>query len=394
MPEYYIGLMSGTSIDAIDVVLAQIDEQEIKVTAAHTHPIPITIKQAIFDLCQPGENEIDRMGKLDHQLGSLFAEAANRLIEQSGVDPKQIKAIGSHGQTIRHRPDSDHPFTLQIANPALICQLSNITTVADFRRADMAAGGQGAPLVPAFHDALFSHATKDRVILNIGGMANISILPANENIAVSGFDTGPGNVLLNAWIAEHKQQPYDENGTWSSSYTYDQILLNSLLSHPYFKKQPPKSTGRETFDLSWINKVLSGLKASVKPGIVQSTLCELTARSITDAIKNHAPHTAEILVCGGGAHNRDLIARIESQSQLTVKLTDEFGIKADYVEAAAFAWFARQTLHMEPANLPSVTGAKHPVILGAIYPWRLPENGSLLDKPINHPHHPRSESGR
>jgi len=368
MPEYYIGLMSGTSIDAVDVVLAQIDEQEIKVIAAHTHSIPISIKQAIFDLCQPGENEIDRMGQLDHQLGNLFAEATNRLLEQSGFNAEQIKAIGSHGQTIRHRPDTDYPFTLQIANPALICQLSNITTVADFRRADMAAGGQGAPLVPAFHDALFSHATKDRVILNIGGMANISVLPADENIEVSGFDTGPGNVLLNAWISEHKQQPYDENGAWSSSFTYDQNLLKHLLSHPYFKKQPPKSTGRETFDLTWIKEVLSELRETIKPGIVQSTLCELTTRSIVDAIKNHAPKTTEILVCGGGAHNRDLISRIENQSQIAVKLTDEFGINADYVEATAFAWFAKQTLHMEPANLPSVTGAKHPVILGAIYP--------------------------
>jgi len=368
MPEYYIGLMSGTSIDAVDVVLAQIDEQEIKVIAAHTHTIPINIKQSIFNLCQPGENEIDRMGKLDFQLGSLFAEAANRLIEQSGIDRKQIKAIGSHGQTIRHRPDSEHPFTLQIANPALICQLCNITTIADFRRADMAAGGQGAPLVPAFHDALFSHETHDRVILNIGGMSNISILPTNKNIAVSGFDTGPGNVLLNAWIGEHKQQPYDENGTWSSSYTYDQTLLNNLLSHPYFKKVPPKSTGREAFDLDWINQVLSKLNNTIKPGIVQSTLCELTARSISDAMKDYAANTTEILVCGGGAHNRDLITRIEKQSQITVKLTDEFGINADYVEATAFAWFARQTLHMQPANLPSVTGARNSVILGAIYP--------------------------
>jgi len=368
MSEYYVGLMSGTSIDAVDAVLAQIDEQEIKVVASHTHSIPITIKQAIFDLCQPGENEIDRMGELDHQLGNLFAEATNKLLEQSGFHSKQIKAIGSHGQTIRHRPDTNHPFTLQIANPALICQLTNISTIADFRRADMAAGGQGAPLVPAFHDALFSHETKDRVVLNIGGMANISILPADENIAVSGFDTGPGNVLLNAWINEHKQQSYDENGTWSSSFTYDKNLLKHLLSHPYFKKHPPKSTGREAFDFSWIKQVLGELQETIKPGIVQSTLCELTARSITDAIKNYAPNTGEIVVCGGGAHNRDLIARIEKQSKIAVKMTDDIGIHADYVEATAFAWFARQTLHMEPANLPSVTGAKHPVILGAIYP--------------------------
>ena len=368
MSEYYIGLMSGTSIDAIDVVITQISEQEIKVVTAHTHTIPLNIKQAIFDLCQPGDNEIDRMGELDFKLGSLFAEAASRLIEQSNIDPKDIKAIGSHGQTIRHRPDTPFPFTLQIANPALICQLCNITTVADFRRADMAAGGQGAPLVPAFHDVLFSHDTKDRVVLNVGGMANISILPANQNSDVSGFDTGPGNVLLNAWVATHKQQPYDENGVWSSSYAYNETLLKTFLAHPYFKKQPPKSTGRETFDQTWLNDVLSGIKETIKPGVIQSTLCELTARSISNAINDHAPNTSEILVCGGGAHNSDLIKRIEKHSQINVKLTDEFGIKADYVEAAAFAWFARQTLHMEPSNLPSVTGARHSVIMGAIYP--------------------------
>jgi len=368
MSEYYLGLMSGTSIDAIDVVIANITEHEINVVAAHTHSIPLKTKQAIFDLCQPGENEIDRMGELDHQLGKLFAEAANRLIEHSNIQPEDIRAIGSHGQTIRHRPDISTPFTLQIGNPALICQLCNITTVADFRRADMAAGGQGAPLVPAFHDALFSHNTKNRVILNIGGMANISILASDSNISISGFDTGPGNVLLNAWISHHKQQAYDENGAWSASSTIDETLLNTLLAHPYFKKQPPKSTGRETFDLSWINNVIEQTEKTIKPSIVQSTLCELTARSISDAIKVHAPQTSEILICGGGSHNRDLISRIERLSQIEVRPTDDYGISVDYVEAAAFAWFARQTLHMETANLPSVTGAKRPVILGAIYP--------------------------
>ncbi|MDX1813073.1 MAG: anhydro-N-acetylmuramic acid kinase [Gammaproteobacteria bacterium] len=368
MPDYSLGLMSGTSVDAIDAVIAQIDEQNIKVVAAHTHSIPLTLKQAIFELCQPGDNEIDRMGELDFRLGNLFAEAANRLIEKSGLQPNSIKAIGSHGQTIRHRPDLATPFTLQIANPAIIAQLCNTTTVADFRRADMAAGGQGAPLVPAFHDAIFSHDYHDRVVLNIGGMANISILPADTNTEVSGFDTGPGNVLLNAWVEKHKQKTYDENGVWSAAYQYDEALLKALLAHPFFAKLPPKSTGREEFNLQWLRKVLDNMGRFIDPGIVQSTLCELTARSISDAIKKHAPHTSEILVCGGGAHNRDLIQRLQAHSGVRISKTDELGINADYVEAAAFAWLAAQTMNMQPGNLPCVTGAREAVILGAIYP--------------------------
>jgi len=370
MPEYYLGLMSGTSVDAIDVAIAQIDDISIKVIASRTHSIPLKLKQDIMDLCQPGDNEIERMGALDFRLGKLFAEAAERLIESTDVNRNDIKAIGSHGQTIRHRPDSDNPFTLQIGNPAIICQTCNITTIADFRRADMAVGGQGAPLVPALHDALFSHEYHDRVVVNIGGMANISILPSDTNQDVSGFDTGPGNVLLNAWVAQHKQQPYDENGVWSSSYSVNESLLKKLLADPYFHKQPPKSTGRETFNLSWLNAILQTEPTTINPGIIQSTLCELTALSICSAINHYAPTTSEILVCGGGAHNQDLISRINKHCHCKseVKLTDEFGINCDYVEAVAFAWLAKQTMQMQPSNLPSVTGAAKNVVLGAIYP--------------------------
>ncbi|HFE39293.1 MAG TPA: anhydro-N-acetylmuramic acid kinase [Gammaproteobacteria bacterium] len=367
MPEYYVGLMSGTSVDAIDAVAIQVDKK-INLVACYTATIPDKIKLDILALCQPGKNEIERMGKLDVQLGELFAEAVFALLQQSGIKPKQIKAIGSHGQTIRHRPDKQHPFTLQIANPALISQLCNITTVADFRRADIAAGGQGAPLVPAFHKAFFTHKVYHRIVLNIGGMANISILPANNASNVSGFDTGPGNVLLNAWIFAHKKQAYDENGAWSSLHSHNEALLKKLLSHPYFTRPPPKSTGREAFDLHWINEVLATMDSAIHPGVVQSTLCELSAQSISEAIKKYAPHTSEILICGGGVHNHDLISRIETHLGIQTKRTDEFGIDADYVEAVAFAWLARQTLHLIPGNLPAVTGAREPAILGAIYP--------------------------
>ncbi len=368
MQEYYIGLMSGTSLDAIDVAITQFDEHSCSVVAAHSYQLPAKIKQAIRELCHPGNNEIERMGKLDTQLGNLFAEATLKLLRLSALTPDNIKAIGSHGQTIRHQPDKKFPFSLQIGNPARICQVCNITTVADFRRADVAAGGQGAPLVPAFHQAMFSHDKYSRVILNIGGMANVSLLPAKKDDIARGFDTGPGNILLNAWISNHKQKPYDNNGKWSASHPYNEKLLKNLLSHPYFGKLPPKSTGREVFDLHWLEKKLYEIKEIIEPGTVQSTLCELSARSIADSIKLHAPNSIDIFVCGGGARNHDLISRIEKHLQTKIRLTDELGVKADYVEAAAFAWLARQALHLQPANLPTVTGAKHPAILGAIYP--------------------------
>ncbi len=368
MEEYYIGLMSGTSLDAIDVAITQIDEQSCNIIAADSHALPADIKQAIAELCHPGNNEIERMGKLDFQLGNLFAEATLKLIRLAKLAPSDIKAIGSHGQTIRHRPTNKAPFSLQIGNPARISEVCNITTVADFRRADIAAGGQVAPLVPAFHQDMFSHSERNRFILNIGGMANISLLPPKKSTITRGFDTGPGNVLLNAWVNIHKQHPYDDNGEWSASHPYNETLLNNLLSHSYFGKPPPKSTGREVFDLHWLDKKLHEINETIEPGVVQSTLCELSARSIADSIKLHEPNSIDVIVCGGGAHNHDLISRIEKHLQTKIRLTDELGVEADYVEAAAFAWLARQALHLKPANLPAVTGAKHPVILGAIYP--------------------------
>ena len=369
MSDYYIGLMSGTSIDAIDVAIARFPaSQRVEIIATHTHPIPIEITQSILSLCQPGENEIDRMGKLDHELGVLFSDAVIDTLKISGLQSHQVIAIGSHGQTIRHRPDVTLPFTLQIGNPAIICQNCDITTAADFRRADMAAGGQGAPLAPAFHQAFFSHHALNRVILNVGGMANITILSSCPDEPVRGFDTGPGNVLLNAWIKSQRNLPYDESGQWSASEAFDEALLSEMLSHPYFEQAPPKSTGRETFDWHWLKSLIDGLDEPLSASVVQSTLCELSAISICDAIKKSAPKTDEIFICGGGAHNADLISRIEKRSNLKVKATCELGVDVDFVEATAFAWFAQQALNGVPANLPAVTGAERAVILGAIYP--------------------------
>lgn len=368
MTEIFIGLMSGTSIDAIDATAVTIESNNIDVIASHTHPIPDNIKRSIASLCQPGENEIMRMGQLDFELAQLFATATLELLDSNNLKSSEISAIGSHGQTIRHIPEGDHPFTLQIGNPALICELTNITTVADFRRADMAAGGQGAPLVPAFHHAVFYDENIKRIVLNIGGMANISIIEKNK--AIDGFDTGPGNILLNEWIQQQQKLPYDKDGEWSRCNNINEQILEKMLDDAYFSHPPPKSTGREHFNLNWIKECL--LNTDDTPGNVQSTLCELTAKTISDAIHEHAEDCEQVLVCGGGIHNNDLLSRLKKHlnknNTIEVCSTEQFGIDPDYVEAAAFAWFARQTLHNIPANAPAVTGAKHPVLLGAIYP--------------------------
>lgn len=364
MPEYYVGLMSGTSIDAIDAALLETSGSHLSLNCYIEHPIPEEIKADILSLCSPGDNEIERMGKLDNQLAELFAIACNTLIKESGLSPTQINAIGSHGQTIRHMPDIEQGFTLQIGNPALIAERTGITTVADFRRADMAAGGQGAPLAPAFHQAAFADPQKNRVILNIGGMANISIL---QNNSVSGFDTGPGNVLLDCWTQLKQNKAYDENGDWARQFQADEELLKLMLDDNYFHRPPPKSTGREHFNQLWLDKHLTKLNKELPAGIVQATLTELSARSIADAIQQYAA-CDEVYVCGGGAYNRYLIGLLKQKLQRPIQSTEALGIHPGYVEAAAFAWFARQTLHGLSSNAPTVTGARHSVIQGAIYP--------------------------
>lgn len=364
MPDYFIGLMSGTSIDAIDAVLLEVSNQEFKLVSSVEHPIPQATKSDIMALCSPGDNEIQRMGQLDNELAQLFATATKALLQKADIGGDQINAIGSHGQTIRHMPNIPNGFTLQIGNPALLTELTGITTVADFRRADIAAGGQGAPLVPAFHQAAFSHPDKNRVIVNIGGMANISIL---ENGEVSGFDTGPGNVLMNAWVHRHLNKSYDNNGEWAKAHKVDELLLLQMLTDPYFHQAPPKSTGRELFNESWLDKKIKKINQSIEPGNVQASLVQLTATSISDAIKQYSS-CEEVYVCGGGAHNTYLMQLLEQNLQLPVKTTHELGIDPSFVEAAAFAWFAQRALAAIPSNEPNVTGAQHTVVMGAIYP--------------------------
>jgi anhydro-N-acetylmuramic acid kinase len=366
---HYIGLMSGTSVDGIDAALVSISTDGKPVLiASRLHPMPPATRSEIQALMRDGANEIERLGELDMMLGELFAEAVHALIQQTGFDKKNIRAIGSHGQTLRHRPRAAHPFTLQIGNPSVIAERTGITTVADFRARDMAAGGEGAPLVPAFHRQVFHSAQHNRVILNLGGIANVTYLPADTALPVSGFDTGPGNTLLDQWIRQHKGCSHDEDGRWAISGHVSPELLQQLLSDAFFAAPPPKSTGREHFNLDWLHHHLQKL-TPMPAADVQATLVQLSAQSISRAVRQFLPLTQEIHVCGGGAHNPALLSALAEQlPNIPVGTTETLGLHPDWVEATAFAWLAHQTLSGQPGNLPSVTGARRAVILGGIYP--------------------------
>jgi anhydro-N-acetylmuramic acid kinase len=367
---HYIGLMSGTSVDSIDAALVSISADGKPVLiASHAHPIPPAMRGEIQALMRAGANEIERLGELDMALGDLFAEAANAVIQQAGLDKKNIRAIGSHGQTLRHRPRAAHPFTLQVGNPSVIAERTGITTVADFRARDIAAGGQGAPLVPAFHRQLFHSTQHNRVILNIGGIANVTYLPADASQPVSGFDTGPGNTLLDRWMGHHNARDCDDAGQWAASGKSSKALLEQLLTDPYFAASPPKSTGREHFNLEWLDNHLKKISSVSSAADVQATLLQLTALTIAEAVRRFLPKTGEVFVCGGGAHNRELMAALARNfADIPVATTETLGLHPDWVEGVAFAWLAHQTLEGRPGNIPSVTGARREVILGGIYP--------------------------
>lgn len=366
--DYFIGLMSGTSMDAIDAVLVDFSENIPVLVHSLDYPIPEDLRSECQALYTPGNNEIDRMGQADSLLGDVFADAVSKLLDETNISPRDITAIGSHGQTIRHRPDNHPAFTLQIGDANRIAERTGITTVADFRRRDMAAGGQGAPLVPAFHAAVFQTTEQSRVIVNIGGIANITVLPASPEITISGFDTGPGNSLMDIWVQKHQQQFFDQDGQWAASGEIKKSLLNQLMSDEYFDRHPPKTTGREKFNLAWLEEQLSEFEKDVAAEDVQATLCELTAVSITVDIRQHASDTEEVIVCGGGTRNLQLMKRLkEHLDPIVMRTTDELGFPAEWIEAMAFAWLARETLGRRPGNVPGVTGAHHPVILGGIY---------------------------
>lgn len=365
--QLYIGLMSGTSADGIDAVLVDMQTTPI-LLANHTQSFPDQLRQQIHAISLPGTNEIDRMGALEIELGKRFAECSLALIKKAGISPHDIVALGSHGQTIRHRPpgSTEGCFTVQIGDPNTIAELTGITTVADFRRRDMAAGGQGAPLVPAFHRAIFHSPTTDRVVVNIGGMANITWLPASGDVC--GFDTGPGNVLLDLWIQEHQEKNYDAEGKWAASGKLNTALIAEFLQEPFFARTPPKSTGRENFNRTWLDAHLEKLACKLESQDVQATLLELTAVTISDSINQLSRGPKEILVCGGGAFNKHLMQRLSSLLPgCHLSTTTQFGIDPQWIEAMAFAWLAQQTMNHRPGNLCAVTGAKREVILGGVY---------------------------
>ncbi|WP_085636803.1 MULTISPECIES: anhydro-N-acetylmuramic acid kinase [unclassified Pseudomonas] len=359
----YIGVMSGTSLDGLDIALIE-QTSAIRLIATHYLPMPESLRAELLGLCASGPDEIARSAIAQQHWVTLAAQGIHTLLEQQRLSADDIRAIGSHGQTIRHEPARG--FTVQIGNPALLTELTGITVVSDFRSRDVAAGGQGAPLVPAFHEALFEERNGNRAVLNVGGFSNLSLIEPNAPVA--GFDCGPGNVLMDAWIHRQRGENYDRNGEWAASGSIDPALLEALLSDPFFATQGPKSTGREVFNLPWLERHLSRLP-QVAPEDVQATLLELTAHTIVQSLQAAQTETRELLVCGGGAHNATLMKRLaERLPDTTVASTATHGVDPDWVEAMAFAWLAHCCLEGITANRPSVTGARGLRVLGAIYP--------------------------
>jgi anhydro-N-acetylmuramic acid kinase len=357
--------MSGTSLDGIDSVLVDFSESQPKLVATYFQAYPKDLYLKVKTLCRSNCFEFDELGIIDARLGLVYAEVVNALLNKSDFSSTNIKAIGSHGQTVQHSPNAQNPYTIQLGDPSRISENTNISVVADFRRRDIAAGGEGAPLVPAFHQSIFHNERENRCVLNIGGIANITFLPSDTNQTVIGFDCGPGNTLLDQWCQTHLNMDYDSGGALCKTGTVLSDLLNSLLSDPYFQKNHPKSTGPEYFNLKWLTSHLK--KYPSNPLDVLTTLCELSATSIANSIKK-LPLTDRILVCGGGAHNEFLLERIKARLTAPLEITTKYGIHPDWVEATAFAWLAKQTIEGKPGNLPSVTGANKAVVLGAIYP--------------------------
>ncbi|MBL8298356.1 MAG: anhydro-N-acetylmuramic acid kinase [Rhodanobacteraceae bacterium] len=364
--ELYLGLISGTSADAIDVALVAFDPSPALV-AACAIPYPAALRPRVLALARDtAEINLDELGMLDVELGRAFAEAALTLLEREGIAATAVHALGSHGQTIRHKPALAAAYTMQLGDPNVIAERTGITTVADFRRRDMAAGGQAAPLVPGLHAALLATPETDRVVLNLGGIANITVLPRDPTAPVTGFDTGPANCLMDAWSLQQRGIGRDTGGEWAAQGRVDTLLLAQMLEEPYFAQAGPKSSGREVFNLDWLGRQLRN--RTTTPVDVQATLLALSAESAAAAIRRDAPRTREVLVCGGGTHNPELMRALSAAlDPVPVASTASCGVDPDYVEAMAFAWLARQRLLNLPGNRADVTGARGPRVLGAIY---------------------------
>lgn len=362
--------MSGTSLDGIDIVIVDFDDSTpINLIAAQTYPFGAQLRDHLEQLILTQHCDLREFGEVDIALGEAISEAINNILSTHSITSHDITAIGSHGQTVFHQPGGSFPFSLQIGNANVIAEKTGITTIADFRQRDMVLGGQGAPLVPAFHKALFQDCSENRVIVNIGGISNITVLPSKQSEIIVGFDTGPGNVLLDTWIKRHNNCAYDKAGQWAASGTVNDTLLAILLADNYFEQVIPKSSGREYFNLNWLDNKLSSLDATIEPHDVQATLLALTATAIANDIKRYATNTDTVYVCGGGAHNEQLMLTLQQALQtISVTTTVCLGLHPDWVEACAFAWLAKQTLAGQSGNLPATTGASRASILGGIYP--------------------------
>lgn len=359
--------MSGTSMDAVDVALVDFSDTKPNLIATASRDWPDALRNRLRSLATSAPINATDLALLDTETGAYLADTVSGLLEANDIGAADVRAIGCHGQTVAHSPLTAIRTTLQLGDANIIAERTGITTVNDFRRRDMAAGGQGAPLAPAFHQAMLRDSNEDRVVLNLGGIANITVLPADPQQDAVGFDTGPANCLLDSWISQQRGRPFDENGAWAASAEPDPGLLACLLEDPFFSESPPKSTGTQHFSADWLSHRLHTV-----PGLsaerVQATLLALTARTVTDAVRQYAPRTKRVLVCGGGVHNLALLRRLQKELGLAVESTAALGIDPDWMEAMAFAWLARQTIAGEPGNLPAVTGATGPRVLGAIHP--------------------------
>ncbi|ASF99193.1 anhydro-N-acetylmuramic acid kinase [Vibrio anguillarum] len=363
--ERYIGVMSGTSMDGVDTALVEMDGNQIRLLAHADFPMPEDLKQRLLNVCIGQSTNVQEIGELDHLLGHLFADAVIALLAQSGYQACDIRAIGCHGQTVFHQPNGNTPFTMQLGDANIISSKTGIDTVADFRRKDMALGGQGAPLVPAFHDTIFKSTDSSVVVLNIGGIANISVLRPQQKVL--GYDTGPGNMLMDAWCFEQTGHKFDDNGSWARSGKVFQPLLERLNQEPYLALNAPKSTGRELFNLPWLQQILAEFSLAAED--VQRTLCEYTALTIATQVAHYQCGPApELLLCGGGARNPLLVERLQAHlAHWRIMPTSDKGVDSDYMEAMAFAWLAQRRLHNLPSNLPEVTGASALASLGVVY---------------------------
>jgi anhydro-N-acetylmuramic acid kinase len=365
MTRYFLGLISGTSVDGVDAVICEFGDRSCAIVAAQTFAYPPAIERRIQKLIQTGQAKLAEIGSIDVAVGRFFADCAVALIKGAGIDPREVEAIGHHGQTIWHEPDPPEPFSWQLGDPNSVAAITGIDTVADIRRLDMASGGQGAPIVPAFHQWLFGSDESTRVILNVGGIANLTLLAPGRDVL--GFDTGPANTLLDSWTKRCRGEPFDSGGQWAATGRADPALLEVLLDDRYFRQPAPKSTGREHFNETWLKQKLAAFDRDIADADVAATLVELSARSITEAIATLGLAEYTLFVCGGGAKNDTLMERLGVLTGRPPRTTADFGLDPDWVEAAALAWLARARIDRIAGNVPTVTAAREARVLGGLY---------------------------